>query len=100
MALSRRLVRLVGSKKNMEYVTLLLRLANFISPFLIQKITIHRHELCEFQSKILPCLLKFRAGTDPALRDCSREALALVGYVDPVCNRGVRILCLDGGGTR
>ena len=60
----------------------------------------HKHKFCELQSKILPCLLKFRAGTDPALRDCSREALALVGYVDPVCNRGVRILCLDGGGTR
>ena len=32
--------------------------------------------------------------------ESSREALALVGYVDAVGGRGIRVLCLDGGGTK
>lgn len=32
--------------------------------------------------------------------DCSREALALLGYVEPIPNEGVRVLSIDGGGIR
>ncbi|KAG9339725.1 hypothetical protein JZ751_023372 [Albula glossodonta] len=34
------------------------------------------------------------------LQDAIREALALIGYVDSVKGRGIRILSIDGGGTR
>uniref|UniRef100_A0A3B5KDC6 Patatin like phospholipase domain containing 8 n=1 Tax=Takifugu rubripes TaxID=31033 RepID=A0A3B5KDC6_TAKRU len=37
---------------------------------------------------------------DLPLRAAVREALALVGYTDPVKGRGIRILAIDGGGTR
>jgi len=32
--------------------------------------------------------------------ESAREALSLVGYVDAVSGRGVRVLSLDGGGTK
>ncbi|XP_072305206.1 calcium-independent phospholipase A2-gamma-like [Eucyclogobius newberryi] len=34
------------------------------------------------------------------LQNAIREILALVGYVDPVKGRGIRVLSIDGGGTR
>ncbi|XP_030218415.1 calcium-independent phospholipase A2-gamma isoform X1 [Gadus morhua] len=34
------------------------------------------------------------------LQDAIRETLALIGYVDPVKGRGIRVLSIDGGGTR
>ncbi|KFO31118.1 Calcium-independent phospholipase A2-gamma [Fukomys damarensis] len=37
---------------------------------------------------------------DENLQAAVREILALIGYVDPVKGRGVRILTTDGGGTR
>uniref|UniRef100_A0A3Q3NH86 Calcium-independent phospholipase A2-gamma-like n=1 Tax=Mastacembelus armatus TaxID=205130 RepID=A0A3Q3NH86_9TELE len=35
-----------------------------------------------------------------ALQRALRETLALIGYVDPVKGRGIRVLSIDGGGTR
>ncbi|XP_062418707.1 calcium-independent phospholipase A2-gamma-like [Pungitius pungitius] len=35
-----------------------------------------------------------------ALQDALRESLALIGYVDPVKGSGIRVLSIDGGGTR
>lgn len=37
---------------------------------------------------------------DETLQAAVREILALIGYVDPVKGRGIRILTIDGGGTR
>jgi len=60
---------------------------------------VHRH-LTVFQSKVIPCLLRLRNSHNSAVAESAREALALVGYVDAVSGRGVRVLCLDGGGTK
>lgn len=35
-----------------------------------------------------------------SITDSSREALALLGHVDPVPQMGVRVLSIDGGGIR
>lgn len=35
-----------------------------------------------------------------ALQTAIREALALIGYVDPVKGHGIKVLSIDGGGTR
>lgn len=56
--------------------------------------------LVAVKEKVIPCLLRLRQANDPALKAAVREALALVGYVDPVKSRGIRILTIDGGGTR
>ena len=49
---------------------------------------------------MIPCLLRLRQTRDPRLQAAVREALALVGYTDPVKGQGIRILAIDGGGTR
>ncbi|XP_076863337.1 calcium-independent phospholipase A2-gamma isoform X2 [Brachyhypopomus gauderio] len=56
--------------------------------------------LVAVKEKVIPSLLRLRQASDPSLKGAVREALALVGYVDPVKNRGIRILSIDGGGTR
>ncbi|XP_072242271.1 calcium-independent phospholipase A2-gamma-like [Leuresthes tenuis] len=52
------------------------------------------------KEKVIPCLLRLKQAGDPGLRAAVREALALVGYHEPVRGRGVRILSIDGGGLR
>ncbi|XP_015251610.1 PREDICTED: calcium-independent phospholipase A2-gamma-like [Cyprinodon variegatus] len=52
------------------------------------------------QENLLPCLLRLRQARDLPLQAAVREALALVGYTDPVKGRGIRVLAIDGGGTR
>lgn len=52
------------------------------------------------KEKVMPTLLRFEAGEDEALAAQAREALALVGHVKPVKGPGIRILSIDGGGTR
>ncbi|XP_056280723.1 calcium-independent phospholipase A2-gamma [Pseudoliparis swirei] len=49
---------------------------------------------------VLPCLLRLRQARDLPLQAAVREALALVGYAEPVKGRGIRVLAIDGGGTR
>ncbi|XP_051547160.1 calcium-independent phospholipase A2-gamma [Myxocyprinus asiaticus] len=77
------------------------------------KITISRVEelsfhLLEFpetrgvavNEKVIPCLLRLRQARDASLQASVRQSLALVGYNDPVKGRGIRVLSIDGGGTR
>ncbi|XP_028815119.1 calcium-independent phospholipase A2-gamma-like [Denticeps clupeoides] len=52
------------------------------------------------KEKAIPCLLRLRQAGDPFLQAAVREALTLVGYIDPVKGRGIRVLSIDGGGTR
>uniref|UniRef100_A0A667YIE5 Calcium-independent phospholipase A2-gamma-like n=1 Tax=Myripristis murdjan TaxID=586833 RepID=A0A667YIE5_9TELE len=52
------------------------------------------------KESVLPCLLRLRQARDLPLQAAVREALALVGYTDPVRGRGIRVLAIDGGGTR
>ncbi|XP_040007513.1 calcium-independent phospholipase A2-gamma isoform X2 [Xiphias gladius] len=52
------------------------------------------------KENVLPCLLRLRQAKDLPLQAAVREALALVGYTEPVKGRGIRVLAIDGGGTR
>uniref|UniRef100_A0AAX7V4A6 PNPLA domain-containing protein n=1 Tax=Astatotilapia calliptera TaxID=8154 RepID=A0AAX7V4A6_ASTCA len=52
------------------------------------------------KEKVLPCLLRLRQARDLPLQAAVREALALTGYTEPVKGRGIRVLSIDGGGTR
>lgn len=56
--------------------------------------------VCGPQEKAIPCLLRLRQAEDPSLKAAVREALTLVGYTNPVKGRGIRVLSIDGGGTR
>ncbi|XP_019624779.1 PREDICTED: calcium-independent phospholipase A2-gamma-like [Branchiostoma belcheri] len=48
----------------------------------------------------IPVLLRYRDNPYQPLVEEVRETLSLLGYEDPVEGRGVRILSIDGGGTR
>ncbi|KAI8511146.1 Calcium-independent phospholipase A2-gamma [Branchiostoma belcheri] len=48
----------------------------------------------------IPVLLRYRDNQYQPLVEEVRETLSLLGYEDPVEGRGVRILSIDGGGTR
>ncbi|KAM5172830.1 calcium-independent phospholipase A2-gamma [Mantella aurantiaca] len=52
------------------------------------------------KEKAIPYLLRLRQAHDETLQASVREALALIGYNDPVKGRGIRVLTIDGGGTR
>nr|DBA31201.1 TPA: hypothetical protein GDO54_007084 [Pyxicephalus adspersus] len=52
------------------------------------------------KEKAIPYLLRLRQAHDETLQAAVREALALIGYTDPVKGRGIRVLTIDGGGTR
>ncbi|XP_042168806.1 calcium-independent phospholipase A2-gamma-like [Oncorhynchus tshawytscha] len=52
------------------------------------------------KEKAIPCLLRLRQAEDSSLKAAVREALTLVGYTNPVKGQGIRVLSIDGGGTR
>ncbi|XP_060633611.2 calcium-independent phospholipase A2-gamma isoform X1 [Anolis sagrei] len=71
----------------------------------VEELTYHLLEFPDsrgvaIKEKIIPCLLRLRQSTDEALQAAVREALAVIGYSDPVKGWGIRVLTIDGGGTR
>ncbi|KAM6896018.1 calcium-independent phospholipase A2-gamma isoform 1-T2 [Lycodopsis pacificus] len=71
----------------------------------VEELSVHLLEFPEtrgvaIMESVLPCLLRLRQARDPPLQAAVREALALVGYAEPVKGRGIRVLAIDGGGTR
>ncbi|KAK3581256.1 hypothetical protein CHS0354_032982 [Potamilus streckersoni] len=52
------------------------------------------------KEKVLPCLFKMRQSKDNLLQMQALEGLALIGSVPPLRGRGIRLLTIDGGGTR
>ncbi|XP_071071327.1 calcium-independent phospholipase A2-gamma isoform X2 [Dasypus novemcinctus] len=71
----------------------------------VEELTFHLLEFPEgkgvaVKERVIPYLLRLRQIKDETLQAAVREILALIGYVDPVKGRGIRILTIDGGGTR
>ncbi|NWI59799.1 PLPL8 phospholipase, partial [Calyptomena viridis] len=71
----------------------------------VEELTYHLLEFPEsrgvaIKEKLIPCLLRLREANDESLQAAVRETLALIGYTDPVKGWGVRVLTIDGGGTR
>ncbi|KAM9335027.1 calcium-independent phospholipase A2-gamma [Symphorus nematophorus] len=71
----------------------------------VEELSLHLLEFPEtrgvaVKESVLPCLLRLRQARDLPLQAAVREALALVGYTEPVKGRGIRVLAIDGGGTR
>ncbi|KAL3851865.1 hypothetical protein ACJMK2_015566 [Sinanodonta woodiana] len=52
------------------------------------------------KEKVLPCLLKMQQSKDNLLQMQALEGLALIGSIPPLRGRGIRLLTIDGGGTR
>ncbi|XP_046895885.1 calcium-independent phospholipase A2-gamma-like isoform X3 [Hypomesus transpacificus] len=64
-----------------------------------------KHPACKlvvWQEKTAVKLLRQRRchRDNQDLQSVIRESLALIGYTDPVKGRGIRVLSIDGGGTR
>ncbi|XP_060885733.1 calcium-independent phospholipase A2-gamma [Labrus mixtus] len=71
----------------------------------VEELSCHLTEFPEtrgvaIKESVLPSLLRLRQAKDLPLQSAVREALALVGYNEPVKGRGIRVLAIDGGGTR
>ncbi|KAM6425707.1 calcium-independent phospholipase A2-gamma [Rhynochetos jubatus] len=71
----------------------------------VEELTYHLLEFPEsrrvaIKEKLIPCLLRLRQASDESLQAAVRETLAIIGYTDPVKGWGIRVLAIDGGGTR
>ncbi|NXS59446.1 PLPL8 phospholipase, partial [Brachypteracias leptosomus] len=71
----------------------------------VEELTYHLLEFPEsrgvaIKEKLIPCLLRLRQTNDESLQAAVRETLAILGYTDPVKGWGIRVLAIDGGGTR
>lgn len=71
----------------------------------VEELTYHLLEFPEsrgvaIKEKLIPCLLRLRQANDESLQAAVRETLAVIGYTDPVKGWGIRVLAIDGGGTR
>ncbi|KAJ8046693.1 Calcium-independent phospholipase A2-gamma [Holothuria leucospilota] len=52
------------------------------------------------KENLIPILLRRRKDSDEVTCSEIRRALSLMGYADPVIGKGIRILSVDGGGSR
>ncbi|GFR89127.1 calcium-independent phospholipase A2-gamma [Elysia marginata] len=50
--------------------------------------------------KAIPCLTNLSQSHDKLLRGLANQALSLLGYCKPLKSPGIRVLSIDGGGTR
>ncbi|RUS88543.1 hypothetical protein EGW08_003719 [Elysia chlorotica] len=50
--------------------------------------------------KAIPCLTNLTHSPDKLLRGLAHQALSLLGYCRPLKSPGIRVLSIDGGGTR
>ncbi|XP_009093269.1 calcium-independent phospholipase A2-gamma [Serinus canaria] len=71
----------------------------------VEELTCHLLEFPEsrgvaIKEKLISYLLRLRQINDESLQAAVRETLALIGYTDPVKGWGIRVLTIDGGGTR
>ncbi|NXH02056.1 PLPL8 phospholipase, partial [Loxia leucoptera] len=71
----------------------------------VEELTYHLLEFPEsrgvaIKEKLISYLLRLRQVNDESLQAAVRETLALIGYTDPVKGWGIRVLTIDGGGTR
>lgn len=71
----------------------------------VEELTYHLLEFPEsrgvaIKEKLISYLLRLRQINDESLQAAVRETLALIGYTDPVKGWGIRVLTIDGGGTR
>ncbi|XP_029578896.1 calcium-independent phospholipase A2-gamma isoform X1 [Salmo trutta] len=105
--------RMVMGRRQAEELTraLVFSLQQAFSPEAITEVVdelnthLIRHPGCKavvWQEKAAVQLLRQRRShrEDQELQCVIRETLALIGYVDPVKGRGIRVLSIDGGGTR
>uniref|UniRef100_A0A3P9K1P1 Patatin-like phospholipase domain containing 8 n=1 Tax=Oryzias latipes TaxID=8090 RepID=A0A3P9K1P1_ORYLA len=65
-----------------------------------KQLLLSQREKVRRSESLLPSLLRLRQASDLPLKAAVREALAVLGYTDPVKGRGIRVLSIDGGGTR
>lgn len=52
------------------------------------------------REQAISTLLEIRKKGNKEVRKESQKALALLGWVDPVKGRGIKVLSIDGGGSR
>lgn len=52
------------------------------------------------REQVISTLLEIRKKGNKEVRKESQKALALLGWVDPVKGRGIKVLSIDGGGSR
>ena len=48
----------------------------------------------------IPAIVRFKGHQDLSIRSAAKETLARLGYVDVLPHKGIRILCIDGGGMK
>ncbi|TKS76741.1 Calcium-independent phospholipase A2-gamma [Collichthys lucidus] len=91
--------RLIGSLTQTSFPEALTACVEALNEHLI------RYPSCKalmWQEKTAVTLLRKRRTyrDNQPLQSALRETLALIGYTDPVKGRGIRVLSIDGGGTR
>ena len=92
---TRTLVNALRSAKNEQ--SRLLRLEEF-NEHVLKYPTAARSQA--LRDNALSSLLIIRQKSNKEVQNEARKSLALLGWVDPVKGQGIRILSIDGGGSR